>query len=149
MSIRTKPSELAMSIKQPLRILLVEDDSMIANVIAIGLQTLGVPYTLDKAYSAEEGLELWDQHVYHLVLTDYNLRGMNGLSLISTIKQLNPDIPTILFTAYDTPQLRREARNAGVSEYLPKPFLIEDFVSLTRSLLPIATNEVGAHPSLS
>lgn len=55
-------------------------------------------------------------------------------------------MPTVLFTAYDTPQLQRQAREAGISEYLAKPFLIEDFVNLARNLLPIAANEVGAHP---
>ena len=51
-------------VRQPLRILLVEDDSTIASVIALGLRTLGVPYLLDIAYSAEEGLELFNQHAY-------------------------------------------------------------------------------------
>lgn len=133
-----------MTAKQPLHILLVEDDSMIASVIAIGLQTLGVPYQLDKAYSAEEGLELWAQHTYDLVLTDYNLRGMNGLSLLAAIKQMGGNVPTVLFTAYDTLQLQREARAAGVSVYLAKPFLIEDFVNIARGLLPVSVNEVGA-----
>lgn len=74
-----------MSARQPLRILLVEDDSMIATVIALGLRMLGVPYLLDTAYSAEEGLDLFNQNAYDLVMSDYNLRGMNGLSLLKTI----------------------------------------------------------------
>lgn len=135
-----------MSARQPLRILLVEDDSMIATVIALGLRMLGVPYLLDTAYSAEEGLDLFNQNAYDLVMSDYNLRGMNGLSLLKTIRQSKPEVPTILFTAYDTPQLQRQAREAGISEYLAKPFLIEDFVNLARNLLPIAANEIGAHP---
>ena len=67
---------------QPLRILLVEDDGSIARVIAIAMQGLGQPYQLDQAYTAEEGLELWDQGSYDLVLSDYNLRGMNGIAMI-------------------------------------------------------------------
>lgn len=133
-----------MSTRQPLRILLIEDDSMIASLIALGLRTLGVPYLLDTAYSAEEGLDLFEKYAYDLVMSDYNLRGMNGLSLLTTIRDQNPNIPTVLFTAYDTPQLQREARSAGISEYIAKPFLIEDFVNLARHLLPIAANEIGA-----
>ncbi len=135
-----------MSARQPLRILLIEDDSMIASIIALGMRMLGAPYLLDTAYSAEEGLDLFNEHAYDLVMSDYNLRGMNGLSLLTTIRQRKPDVPTVLFTAYDTPQLRRQAREAGVNDYIAKPFLIEDFVNLARNLLPIAANEIGAHP---
>lgn len=134
-------------VRQPLRILLVEDDSTIASVIALGLRMLGMPYLLDIAYSAEEGLELFNQHAYDLVMSDYNLRGMNGLSLLTTIKQARHDLPTVLFTAYDTPKLQRDAHNAGVSGYISKPFLIEDFVTLARNLLPAIENEIGASPS--
>jgi CheY-like chemotaxis protein len=134
-----------MSTRRPLRILLIEDDSMIASIIALGMRTLGVPYLLDTAYSAEEGLDLFDANAYDLVMSDYNLRGMNGLSLLTKIRQNRPDVPTVLFTAYDTPQLQRQAREAGVNDYIAKPFLIEDFVNIARNLLPIAANELGAH----
>lgn len=118
---------------------------MIASIIALGMRTLGVPYLLDTAYSAEEGLDLFDANAYDLVMSDYNLRGMNGLSLLTKIRQNRPDVPTVLFTAYDTPQLQRQAREAGVNDYIAKPFLIEDFVNIARNLLPIAANELGAH----
>lgn len=129
---------------KPFRILLIEDDSMIASVIALGMRTLGAPYLLDTAYSAEEALDLFEQHDYDLVMSDYNLRGMNGLSLLTTVRQRKPDTPTVLFTAYDTPQLQRQAREAGINDYIAKPFLIEDFVNLARNLLPIAANAIGA-----
>jgi two-component system, OmpR family, response regulator len=133
-----------MTNQRPLRILLVEDDNAIANVIAIGMQSLDVPYQLDQAFSAEEGLELWLEQPYDLLLTDYNLRGINGLSLIASIRRENPTVPTVLFTAYDTPQLRREARTADVTRFVAKPFLIDEFVTMTRELLPLHANSVGA-----
>ncbi len=131
-------------VRQPLRILLVEDDSTIASIIALGLRMLGMPYLLGIAYSAEEGLELFNQYAYDLVMSDYNLRGMNGLSLLTTIKQIRPDIATVLFTAYDTPKLRHDAHIAGINQYIAKPFLIEDFVNIARNLLPAIENEIGA-----
>jgi two-component system, OmpR family, response regulator len=133
-----------MTIQRPLRILLVEDDSAIANVIAIGMQSLGLPFQLEQAFSAEEGLELWAEQPYDLLLTDYNLRGISGLSLIASIKRQYPNVPTVLFTAYDTPQLRREARAAEVTRFVAKPFLIDEFVNMTRELLPLHANTVGA-----
>ena len=130
-----------------LRILLVEDDGNIARIIVIAMHDLGVPYELDQAFSAEEGLELWEQHPYDLVLTDYNVRGMSGLALIAALKERGVNIPFVLFTAYDDARVRREARRIGVTEFIAKPFVIEDFVNHARNLLPIKASEIGAETS--
>jgi CheY-like chemotaxis protein len=127
-----------------LRILLVEDDGGIAQVIKIGLQDLGMPYHLDHALTAEEGFDLWQRQSYDLVLTDYNLRGKNGLDLITQIKADNAVVPTVLVTAYDTPKLRREARLIGIAEFVAKPFFVDQFTQLVRTLLPARMSEMGA-----
>lgn len=119
-----------------LRILLVEDDNSIARIIELGLQDLHSPYQLDQALSAEEGLALWNRQPYDLLLTDYNLRGMNGLALIKTLKSQNHTAPMVLFTAYDTPELRKQARSVGVTAFIAKPFFVDVFVNLAQKLLP-------------
>jgi CheY-like chemotaxis protein len=113
-------------------------------VIAIGMQSLGIEYTLDHANGAEEGLELWERAPYDIVLSDYNLRGMNGLKLIERLRKENPSIPTVLFTAYDSPQTHREASAAHVSAYIAKPFLVDEFVATVRGLLNIAPSQNSA-----
>ena len=129
---------------QPLRILLVEDDGSIARVIAIAMQDLGVPYLLDQAFSADEGLELWGRQPYDLVLSDYNLRGMNGITLIETLKAEVSDLPTILFTAYDDSQVRRAAKRVGVTRFLAKPFMIDEIIDLVRALLPLQARSAAS-----
>src|SRR5262249_29964251 len=89
-------------------------------------------YELDIALSAEEGLELWQRQPYDLLLTDYNLRGMNGLKLIAALKAEGNTAPTILVTAYDTPKLAREARAQGVAAYIPKPFFMDELIDIIR-----------------
>jgi two-component system, OmpR family, response regulator len=126
---------------QPPRILLVEDDGSISKILAIAMQELGVPYHLDQAFSAEEGMELWEREPYDLLLTDYNLRGRSGLGLVADLKQQGVAIPTILFTAHDSAQIRREARTIGVTRFIAKPFIIEEFVNTVRSLLPVSTSK--------
>jgi len=134
-------------IKKPLRILLVEDDGSIARIIVIAMRNLGVPYQLDQAYSAEEGLELWDREPYNLVLTDYNLRGMTGTAMIAALRDHGAaDLPTVLFTAYDDANVRKEARAVGITHFIAKPFVIEGFVDLVRGLLPINASEIGSPP---
>jgi two-component system OmpR family response regulator len=133
--------------KKTLRILLVEDDGSIARIITIAMRDIGVPYTLDQAFSAEEGLELWDQEPYDVVLTDYNLRGMNGIAMIAALRARGAaDLPTVLFTAYDDARIQKDARAIGVTRFVTKPFMIEEFVRLTRELLPVNASEIGSPP---
>ena len=134
--------------KKPLRILLVEDDGSIARIIMIAMRDIGVPYAISQAYSAEEGLELWDQQPYDIVLTDYNLRGMSGIAMIAAMRARGAsDLPTVLFTAYDDARIQKDARTVGVSRFVTKPFVIEEFVKLTRDLLPINVSEIGSPPA--
>ena len=134
--------------KKPLRILLVEDDGSIARIIMIAMRDIGVPYLIDQAYSAEEGLELWDQQPYDIVLTDYNLRGMSGTAMIAALRARGAeDLPTVLFTAYDDVRIQKEARAVGVTRFVSKPFVIEEFVRLTRELLPINASQIGSPPA--
>jgi two-component system OmpR family response regulator len=126
------------------RILMVEDDGTIAHLIAIAMHTLDVPYQLDQAFSAEEGLDLWHNQPYDLLLTDYNLRGMTGIALIETLKSEGARVPMVLFTAYDTPRIRKEAQAAGVAAFIPKPFFLDEFVNIARGFLPIKSSEMGS-----
>lgn len=126
--------------KAPYRILLVEDDHAIAQVIALGLRYLGASYSLDHAISAEEGYDLWQQQAYDIILTDYNLRGTSGVQMLQHIRELGSHVPAILFTAFDTNEIRAEAAGVAV-KYLPKPFLIDEIVDLTRSLLNITEDK--------
>jgi two-component system OmpR family response regulator len=135
--------------KKTLRILLVEDDGSIARIIMIAMRDIGVPYAIDQAFSAEEAIELWDRQPYDVVLTDYNLRGMNGIVMIATLKARGAaDLPTVVFTAYDDARIQKEARAVGVTRFVTKPFVIEEFVKLTRELLPVNVSEIGSPPAL-
>jgi CheY-like chemotaxis protein len=130
-----------------MRILLVEDETDIGRIIQLAMTELGIPYALDLAISADEGIELWSQQPYDLLLTDYNLRGSTGLDLIQHIRDEGFRIPTVLFTAYDTPQLRRQADELHVSMYITKPFFMDQLVATVRNLLPHKVEELGGGTS--
>lgn len=128
---------------QSLRILLVEDDNHIGRIIELALPDLGFPYEFVNVISAEEGLEAWHQQPFDLLMTDYNLRGMSGLKLIEILKSEGVTAPMLLVTAYDSPEVRREARNLAVDSYMTKPFFMDELVEAVRSLLPAAAREVN------
>jgi CheY-like chemotaxis protein len=119
-----------------LRILLVEDDNHIGRIIELALPELGLPYEFITVLSAEEGLELWDKQPFDLLLTDYNLRGMTGLKLVEILRQRGVTTPIVLVTAYDSAEVRREARAQKIDAYITKPFFMDELVETVRSLLP-------------
>ncbi|MFV9506728.1 MAG: response regulator [Oscillochloridaceae bacterium umkhey_bin13] len=118
------------------RILLVEDDNHIGRIIELALPELGYPYEFITVLSAEEGFELWMREPFDLLLTDYNLRGMTGIQLIEQLKAHGVTAPMVLVTAYDSPEVRRAARNLELEGYLPKPFFMDDLLGTVRELLP-------------
>jgi CheY-like chemotaxis protein len=118
------------------RVLVVEDDVHIGQLIGLTMPSLGRPYVFMNAMCAAEALELWKQEPYDLLLTDYNLAGMNGIELMITLKEMGATAPMVLFTAYDTPELERQATHVGVAAYLAKPFDIDDMLEIISELLP-------------
>ncbi|NNJ11878.1 response regulator [Chloroflexales bacterium ZM16-3] len=128
----------------PIRILLVEDDSHIGRIIELSLPELGIPYEFTSAISAEDGLDLWERRPFDVLLTDYNLRGMNGLQLIEELRRQGFHVPTLLVTAYDSSDLRRDVRSLNIDAYLTKPFFMDELVDTVRRLLPApAAREVN------
>lgn len=128
------------------RILMVEDDNHIGRIFELSMPALGIPYEFVNVLSAEEALELWARQPFDLLLTDYNLRGMNGLKLIAQLKAQGIQAPMALVTAYDTPEVAREARKLGVAAYIPKPFFTDQVIDTIRRLLPSEARAVhGRH----
>lgn len=125
------------------RVLIVEDDYHISRIIEVAMTELDVPYVYDTALSAEEALEKWQAQGYDVLVTDYNLRGMNGITLINELHAQGVQVPIIMVSAYDTPQLQRAAKAAGVSVYMPKPFMIDELIDVIRRYLPRAERTVN------
>jgi two-component system cell cycle response regulator len=110
---------------QPL-ILAVDDEEMILSVLEV---TLSNRYSILKARSAKEALDLLEQHVVHLVICDVMMPVMDGFALCREIKS-NVDyalIPVILLTAKNTMEARITGLEFGADAYIEKPFL-EDFL---------------------
>ncbi|WP_298816591.1 response regulator [Chloroflexus sp.] len=121
-----------------MRILLVEDDNNIGRIIELAMRSLGIPYEFVSVLSAEEGLERWEMQPFDLLITDYNLRGMNGVRLIKTLHERGYYPPTLIVTAYDSAEVRRAAAEAEVDSYMTKPFFIDELIERIKQLLPTA-----------
>ena len=127
-----------------MNILIIEDDTRIAELIQRGLQEQGFVPTL--AYDGLSGKKLALQNDYDLIITDIILPKMDGLDLCKEIRQNKPDTPIIMLTALGTTDDKVEGFDAGADDYLVKPFEMRELLVRIRALLKRnnkITNNIG------
>jgi DNA-binding NtrC family response regulator len=105
-------------------ILIVEDEPKMLRLLELNLAEEG--YATLAAPDAETGLKLLRQEKVDLVLTDLKLPHMDGLEFLQAVKRSNTQIPVILMTAYGTVETAIDAMKAGASDYVLKPFSMEE-----------------------
>ena len=120
----------------PYRVMIVEDDSAIAQSLLLALKTLTSP-AIDavRAYSGEEAIRLWAEQPADLLLTDHNMREMSGVELVRHLRAQGATQPMLLLTAYDSIDVQHAARKAGVTEFISKPFFIDQLLDQISDLL--------------
>lgn len=105
-------------------ILIVEDEAKMARLLELNLAEAG--YATRSAADAESGLRILRQEKIDLVLTDLKLPGMTGLEFLQAARRADSNLPVILMTAYGSVETAVEAMKAGASDYVLKPFSIEE-----------------------
>jgi two-component system, response regulator, stage 0 sporulation protein F len=116
-------------------ILIVEDEPDILTILHRLIRALTSDYDIITAGSGTAALEQLALRTVRLVITDYNMPGMNGLQLAAAVKARVPGMPVVLMTAYTTPDLMRRARDRGVDRYLSKPFQVSTIEQVVQDLL--------------
>lgn len=116
-----------------MKILIIEDDSRVAELIQRGLSEQGFAPTL--AYDGLSGKKLIDQNEYDLVITDIILPKMDGIDLCKHIRDTQPEMPIIMLTALGTTDDKVEGFDAGADDYLVKPFEMRELLVRIRALL--------------
>lgn len=108
------------------KILLIEDEVGIQNFLREGLEEEG--YFISAASNGSEGLALFENDTFDLILLDWMLPGQNGLQVCTKIRQKNKVIPILFLTAKDTIQETVEGLKAGANDYIKKPFSFEELL---------------------
>lgn len=115
-------------------ILIVEDDPDLREALADTLQIVG--YRILQAGSGQAALALLENEQVDIVVSDIQMERVNGIQLLARIKEIYPEIPVILMTAYGTIQQAVEAMREGALDYLVKPFVPEVIVTKLSQYLP-------------
>jgi DNA-binding NtrC family response regulator len=117
------------------RILIVDDEAIVAFFLMEGLKGLGEEYEVRTTESAELALEQCSATPFDLAVVDYRLPGINGLDLIEQLRDISPDTRTIVITAYSSPELEEQAHRLHTCRYLAKPFRIQELMHTVEKVL--------------
>ena len=117
-----------------MKILLIEDDYLLANLVKQALKEQQ-NYIVDFASNGHDGLELANSFEYDLILLDLILPKLNGLEVCQTIRSKGDRTPILLLTAQDTTSKKVSGLDAGADDYLVKPFEVEELLARIRALL--------------
>ncbi|HAR96361.1 MAG TPA: DNA-binding response regulator, partial [Deltaproteobacteria bacterium] len=115
-----------------MRILLVEDDDTIAAFIRKGLREWG--YAVDHASEGETGLHLALTEPYDLVILDLMLPKLDGLSLLTRLRQRNSFVPVIVLSAKGMVGDRVKGLESGADDYMVKPFAFSELLARVQAL---------------
>lgn len=115
------------------KILVVEDDPMIRKTIEFKLNKSG--YETEVAEDGQQGLEMVDDQVYDLLITDVMMPYITGLELVEKVKKKLPNLPILLLSAVGHEDMVLKAFDLGADDYMKKPFSPNELLIRVKKLL--------------
>jgi DNA-binding response OmpR family regulator len=119
-----------------MRLLLVEDDIMVASGIKLGLADAG--YAVDWVGSGERAEEVLQRETFDVAVVDIGLPGIDGLELTRRMRRpemASRDMPVLILTARDALHDRVQGLDLGADDYMVKPFELPELLARLRALL--------------
>ena len=115
-----------------MRVLIIEDDEALADVLARGLRQDGL--AVDLAFDGEEGIEKAEITPYDVVVLDRGLPGISGDDVCTAMVAMETTPRIIMLTAAGNVDSRIEGLSLGADDYLPKPFVMAELIARIRAL---------------
>lgn len=109
-----------------MKVLLVEDDEMLAYIIKDGLENTIRGYEVRVAENGEQGLKAWKEFQPDLILCDVQMKGMNGLEMAERIRETDPYTPLLFTSVLTSPMDVVAGIKTGANNYIKKPFSLEE-----------------------
>jgi two-component system response regulator PilR (NtrC family) len=107
------------------RLLIVDDEQGMRDLLSIMLRREG--YRVELAGSGEEALDRISRDLFDLIITDISMPGVDGIGVLRRVREIAPEVPTIIITAYASTESAIEALKLGAYDYIVKPFDVEEF----------------------
>lgn len=116
-----------------MRLLVVEDETKVANVLTRGLNSEG--FAVDVATDGKAGLGLATRYQYDLIVMDLMLPELDGTEMLRTLRKLNSQVPVLILTARSALRDKIDNFEAGADDYLTKPFAVTELLLRVKALL--------------
>jgi DNA-binding response OmpR family regulator len=124
------------------RVLVVEDERRLADLIARGLCEAG--HTVDVRHTGSDGLLAATGGAYDSVVLDLMLPGLDGITVCRKLRERGSSVPVLMLTARGNVPDRVAGLDAGADDYLPKPFSFDELLARLRALHRRAADAAAA-----
>ncbi|MBW2208617.1 MAG: response regulator, partial [Deltaproteobacteria bacterium] len=124
----TRAIDFGMEARKEFRILIVDDELVVRDSLKEWLEDEG--FRVDMVESGTEALERLAEESFHLMLLDIKMPGMDGVEVLKRAREIHPELPVVMMTAYATVETAVEAMKIGAMDYLMKPFDPDSLVPL-------------------
>jgi len=114
-------------------ILVVEDQKNMRESLVIAFKRAG--YHVDSVENGEKAVKLQKDRFYDLVMVDLKMEDMDGLEVLSHVKDINPSTEVVVMTAFGTIDSAIQAMRKGAYDYVTKPFQLSEILSVTERAL--------------
>ena len=114
-------------------ILLIDDELDNLEMLRMVMESEG--HTVEMTTDGGEGKELITSREIDLVLTDLRMSPVNGMEVLAHAREVKPELPVIIITAYHSEEAQSEADALGCVAYFKKPFILKELLSTIKASL--------------
>ncbi|MFA5008472.1 MAG: response regulator [Candidatus Omnitrophota bacterium] len=120
---------------ESMKVVMVDDNIDFLEVVGDRIEGWG--YHLIRANSGKEALKLIKLESPCAVILDYKMPDMNGVTTLEEIRKDNPDMPVVMFTAYPTQDVMKDAEKLGINAFIPKLSANSDSLKSLKAVLDL------------
>lgn len=95
-------------------------------------------HEVETTNNPSEGIKLFSEKDYDLVITDLKMPGLDGIELFDEFQEIKPDIPMVMITAYGSIETADEAMKKGIADFITKPFRKDTILFTINRVLELA-----------
>lgn len=121
----------------PEKVLVIDDELDMLALLRMIIED-NTDYGVETTNNPSEGLKMIIQEDYDLVISDLKMPGMDAIELFDEIKEIKPDLPMIIITAYGSLETAEEAMQKGVADFITKPFRKDNILFTINRVLELA-----------
>lgn len=118
------------------KVMIVEDSNLMISVITNFIKKSGKDVEVIAAHSGEESLEMYKNEKPDLVFMDIKMPGMDGVTALEKIRQMDPAAKVVMCTSLKEPEQEERSKKAGCAGYIMKPFSSQDILDALNKNIP-------------